>query len=285
MRGQHKDLRGAGDCVSCDGGKISASGAGTCTDCDLDVDSVPGSSECVCNPGNTVPNNWICTQCVAGRYKIASGFADCIKCGAGKYSDEAGATSHSSCLKCPPNSTSLAGSSVCVISSKTTTIMKMFLSLPMTKKAFTLDTQGKFKMAPSKAAGVLSTDITIHQIISVAIGGRRLLTDSIRVENSIIVPINHAFHSIELVKINSELEKVGLPPALILSQNVLSVSDSSAVVDIEPKLPFGGPWGVLGVTFGLSIAFICIIKNVANGGILTYFLLKTFQLYYLALTM
>ncbi len=51
-----------------------------------------------------------CTACVAGTYKTTTGSVVCTICGAGTYSATAAATSAATCLACPANSNSPAGS-------------------------------------------------------------------------------------------------------------------------------------------------------------------------------
>lgn len=52
----------------------------------------------------------ICTQCVGGKFKEQIGFDVCSDCEAGKYSTTIGSTSNASCLNCPINHGSNAGS-------------------------------------------------------------------------------------------------------------------------------------------------------------------------------
>ena len=64
-------------------------------------------SDCKCNSGSSGLDSGLCTQCLAGKYKIASGDAECTNCPAGKYSRAVGATSDVCqaflVLSCPAN--------------------------------------------------------------------------------------------------------------------------------------------------------------------------------------
>jgi hypothetical protein len=51
-----------------------------------------------------------CAACVAGKYKALTGTSACTDCGAGTYSTAVGSSSSSTCIACPSNSTSPAGS-------------------------------------------------------------------------------------------------------------------------------------------------------------------------------
>jgi len=91
-------------CQACEVGKYSSTlGATECLDCPANSDSLSSASTaCACNAG------WSgqaagCTECVSGKYKIASGDAMCTNCSAGQYSTVAGATSNV-CQGCPSNS-------------------------------------------------------------------------------------------------------------------------------------------------------------------------------------
>jgi hypothetical protein len=55
-----------------------------------------------------------CVECTAGSYSNVSSSTACIKCEANTYSNVHAAVNASTCLPCPSNSTSVAGSSVCV---------------------------------------------------------------------------------------------------------------------------------------------------------------------------
>jgi hypothetical protein len=61
--------------------------------------------------GASVPTGLAaCTDCVAGTYSTAAGVTECTDCGAGTYSTAVGASAISTCIACPSNSNSPAGS-------------------------------------------------------------------------------------------------------------------------------------------------------------------------------
>jgi len=64
---------------------------------------------CICNAGSTGENGRPCTECVAGKYKIASGDDACSNCSAGQDSEAVGTTSDV-CLVCPTTSNALEAS-------------------------------------------------------------------------------------------------------------------------------------------------------------------------------
>jgi len=66
-------------------------------------------SDCQCNTGATGPDGAPCAQCVAGKYKNASGSAACTDCVADQYSTAVGAASNM-CERCAANTQSPAGS-------------------------------------------------------------------------------------------------------------------------------------------------------------------------------
>jgi len=59
--------------------------------------------DCICDAGSTGPDKNMCIECIAGKYKIATGDAACTNCLKGQYSTTIGATSNV-CQGCPTNS-------------------------------------------------------------------------------------------------------------------------------------------------------------------------------------
>ena len=100
-----------GSCSECSAGKYKTdAGAAFCDACPSMADSPAASNTstaCQCKAGWTNPHvgpdGGPCTECVAGKYKIASGDAACTNCSAGQYSTAVGATSDV-CQGCPTNS-------------------------------------------------------------------------------------------------------------------------------------------------------------------------------------
>jgi len=71
-----------------------------------------GSGTCVCDKGYELKNN-VCTAVAAGWYKDTIGNSGAKQCPAGTYNGSTGATSVSSCVKCPAGTYSAAGASAC----------------------------------------------------------------------------------------------------------------------------------------------------------------------------
>jgi len=115
-----------GNCTQCEAGKYKvASGDAACTICSAGQyltavgatsnvcherptnSNAPEASDeevdCTCNAGSMGLDGGNCTQCEAGKYKVASGDAACTNCSAGQYSEAVGATSDV-CLVCTTNS-------------------------------------------------------------------------------------------------------------------------------------------------------------------------------------
>jgi len=66
-------------------------------------------TDCICNAGSTGPDG-SCDECVAGKYKIASGDAACTNCSAGRYSTVVGAVSEWQCQPCTAGAYCTSGS-------------------------------------------------------------------------------------------------------------------------------------------------------------------------------
>jgi len=102
----------------------------------------------------------------------------------------------------------------------TTHLVKMAVSLPMTKEAFNVDEQKKFKKSIAAAAGVSNDDVTIDNIVVITTSRRRLLGASIRVDTSVKAKDKSSADALgaklTVAAINSELAKEGLPAATML---------------------------------------------------------------------
>jgi hypothetical protein len=99
----------------------------------------------------------------------------------------------------------------------------MVMSLPMTKQEFTEEKQIKFRVSIAIAAGVTPADVTLDKIETISSRrgfDRHLLTDSLRVDTIVKASDESAAVSMASAlthdKINSELEKAGLPKATML---------------------------------------------------------------------
>lgn len=121
-------------CINCLANQYSttvgANTSSTCISCPYNTTSAAGSAalaNCVCLAGFTGPNGGTCTPCVEGKFKSTTGSAACSNCAAGtysvltasivcinclanQYSTAVGANSNTTCINCPNNSSSAAGS-------------------------------------------------------------------------------------------------------------------------------------------------------------------------------
>ena len=114
--GKYSNLTGGSECFDCSAGKVSADGASECTTCTAHSDVHNGGNSltnCTCNLGHTGPNGGPCVACDAGTYKDLNGSAACSLCLPGKFSNETGAVSDTSCDNCQSGSHSSEGSVIC----------------------------------------------------------------------------------------------------------------------------------------------------------------------------
>jgi hypothetical protein len=105
-------------CTLCAAGTYKSDLGSACSSCALGKTSLPGStaeSNCrdiiKCNTGYTGPDDGICTTCASGSYKPTVGSQSCTLCDANTYGTVVAVISVMSCVACPGNSTSVAGSS------------------------------------------------------------------------------------------------------------------------------------------------------------------------------
>ena len=110
VAGKYKIATGDALCTNCVAGQYSVTIAAisdVCQTCPANSGAAAASNnlmDCTCNAGWTGPDGkGPCVQCVAGKYKIATGDAACINCLAGQYSTAVGAVSNV-CQSCLPNS-------------------------------------------------------------------------------------------------------------------------------------------------------------------------------------
>ena len=81
----------------------------TCGDCPDNTMAPIGSNEitdCKCLPGYTGEDGLACSPCGFGTYKETVGSSECILCSSDTYQSQTNATSVSSCLPCPEDTTS-----------------------------------------------------------------------------------------------------------------------------------------------------------------------------------
>ena len=179
-----------------------------------------------CVPGTAKPNPGAssCTPCAPGMYS-GGGLSQCQNCRNGTFSAE---PASSACLSCSPWETSWAGQKKCI--PKDEPGLSPFLVLftfgsPMSPSDFTREAQALFRSALAVATGV---DFMVVSITG--IGGLRRIFDSLtnvgvrRAGSNVDVSIGAdsagtatAIANTDIGKINSEMAKVGLPGATLVS--------------------------------------------------------------------
>lgn len=117
--GKYKVSSGPAACTDCGANTyseaVAASAAATCTTCPGDTGtsvSLAGNGAlngCKCNLGYTGPDGAVCSACVAGSYKTATGSALCATCDTGKFSTDVARTDVATCQTCPSNSNTVGG--------------------------------------------------------------------------------------------------------------------------------------------------------------------------------
>jgi hypothetical protein len=115
--GGFKDTNGSAACTLCSQGKYSTATAAiseaTCINCPSYTHSGAGSgllTNCTCNKGYTGPDGVACTACGAGGFKDTNGSAACTLCSQGKYLTATAAIVQDTCVSCPSDTHSGAGS-------------------------------------------------------------------------------------------------------------------------------------------------------------------------------
>ena len=147
---------------------------------------------------------------------------------------ETGSTSTGTGSTSTSGSTGTGSTSTGTGSTTTAThVVKMALSLPMSKASFTTDKQDLFRGSIATVAGVSIADVTIDKIETIS-GRRRQLAESIRVDTSIKSSSEAGAKNLAQVltadKMNAELSKAGLPTAAVLeAPKVAKVSDTVAI--------------------------------------------------------
>ena len=153
-------------------------------------------------------------------------------------------------------------------------VVKMAVSLPLTRQEFNDIAQITFKQSVARAAGVSSTDVSIDRILDMNDGGnvlRRLLTSSIRVDTSVQAPTESAASAIStsltVETLNSALTTAGLPAATILEaptfasdRQMTTTPLSTPAVIVEPKSePGSNLAAIIGGAVGGVVLCVCVL--------------------------
>jgi hypothetical protein len=258
----------------CHAGYGGDAGKGSCTAC------VAGKYKSAAGDGE-------CTDCAAGKYGIATGQTTCTPCGVGKYG-AVGAATESECMVCPvgkfggregaptceecePGKVSDGGEGPCRSVAEAGYVIKLVLSLPITKSEFTTDKQSKFRVSIAAAAGTKPADVTIDKIETMSRRvGRRLLSESVLVYTAVKASDAKAADtvasSLTTDKINGVFLNAGLPKATIKQTPTVESTVTSVKTSTAPLI--GGIVGglVLLIVFvkGASVYWRYITKNKAR---------------------
>ncbi len=221
-----------GQCEACTEGKFKAgTGSAACSDCEAGKHSSASGASAEST----------CTACVAGKFKSAAGFGSCDDCPAGSDSP-IGSSVKTSC-SCNAGWSGPAGGpcSASSASAAVVYVVKMAVSLSMTQQDFTEEKQIKFRESIATAAGVKPADVTIDKIEKISSrrgADRRILTDSIRVDTTVKSSSESAAVSMASAltpdKINRELEKAGLPKAVMLEAPRAAAVEAPTAAPVDP---------------------------------------------------
>ena len=125
-------------------------------------------SSCLCNSGYTGSNGGTCSPCTSGSYKSSVGSLSCTFCAADHYGTSDAAVDLSSCVACPTNSLSQAGSSrielcVCVAGFKQTVMHDACIEC---SQGYYDDTTDRYESGPAAQSpephGPLAVDYEVN---------------------------------------------------------------------------------------------------------------------------
>ena len=123
IAGTWKSVNGSASCSLCTPGKYSSVTASiseaTCEECPAHTYSGDGSGlliNCTCNFGysSSDGDGIECSECIVGTWKDVNGSSSCILCASGKWSNETGEISESTCTDCPAHTYSGDGSGLLI---------------------------------------------------------------------------------------------------------------------------------------------------------------------------
>ena len=231
----HYGAVGNETCLACPIGQWSPEGSPNCNLCPANSRAGAASgliTSCACDAGYTGPNGGVCSPCAAGQYKNASGANACVNCVDGMFGMFSNASGASTCTSCPADQYSRDGVN-CTMDVVAAFVIKMSVTLPMSRDDFDASAQTAFRESVALAAGVSSADVRIVRILDVDGGAvrRRLLTAGISVETSVQAASESVASaittSLTAETLNSALAAAGLPPATILQAPAFAEPASS----------------------------------------------------------
>ena len=254
-----------GRCEACTEGKFKAgTGSAACSDCEAGKHSSASGASAEST----------CTACVAGKFKSVAGFGSCDDCPAGSDSP-IGSSAKTSC-SCNAGWSGPAGGpcSASSASAAVVYVVKMAVSLSMTQQDFTEEKQIKFRESIATAAVVKPADVTIDKIEKISSrrgSDRRILTDSIRVDTIVKASSESAAASMVSAltpdRINRELEKAGLPKAVMLEAPKAAAVEAPTAAPVDPPVFAGASRSGGAVVSHSSVSylqFMILLMTIAN---------------------
>jgi len=303
-----------GSCSSCPSNTFKDSeGNAACTSCPANSQSQEGSAECVCDAGYS-PDSGSCRACEQGKYKADPGNTGCTSCPDNSQTAAGSASSTQQDCTCgigftgpsggpcvptpsaPASSPSPPGQgetgtvtipatddapSSPPATSVATHVVRLSLSLPISKAEFNLEKQAKFKESIARAAGASPADVAIDNIEALSAGRRRLLASGVRIDVSVKAKDKAATDAMSAgltaVNINAELSKAGLPQAEVLVKASTTAVSSDPVPTVSggssdggggmsPLPIIGGAVGVV-VLIGIAVAWWWCRRQTSNSGV------------------
>ena len=252
--------------------------------------SCPCTGSAICNQGYTGANGGACFACPTGTYKDVSGTAGCTSCPDNANAPE-GSTTATACA-CNQGYTGANGGACTITAtdvwissppatSVATHVVKLSLSLAITKDDFDDAKQAKFMESIARAAGASPADVAIDNIEALSSVRRQLLALGVRIDVSVKAKNKAAADamgaSLTVGNINDELSKTGLPQAQVLVKPTTTAVSSDPAPTVSggstsdggggiPSLPIiGGAVGV--VLIGIAVVWWWRRQQTSNPGV------------------
>ena len=217
-----------------------------CQACPANYEAPPGSDErtdCICDEGFNGPGGGPCVP-----------FSSSPPSSQGQDETDTDTITGSDDAPSSPPATTAA-----------THVVKMSLSLPLTKEEFDDEKQAKFTEAIAKSAGASPADVSIDQVEAISSESRRLLASGVRIDVSVKakdkVAADAMVAGLTVDNINAELSKAGLPRAEVLvkpSTTAVSTGQAATASGSSSVEGGGGMAPIIGGAVGGVIALICI---------------------------
>lgn len=152
-----------------------------------------------------------CGACAAGKYRGAQDGSSCMPCPA-QSSSPAGSTSSAACT-CNAGYVVVPASGRCKLQVQTLPVVEVTVSLPMSKADFERQ-EDLFVAALAKSAGVEVSDVSIISVTESSAARRRLLAPSVQVSSEIQASdTDSVSQALTTDTLNKNLGEAGLPQA------------------------------------------------------------------------